>query len=63
VARLVIDNVRYRLKGAADADPAVAALLASIGKGETTGTFRVTGTIELSDYAWLRVQKGEKTGE
>ena len=59
-ARLVVDDVRYRLKAADGADPSVAPLLASIGKGVTRGTFRVTGTIELSDYAWLRVEQAEK---
>jgi predicted esterase len=59
-ARLVIDEVRYRLKAAADADLSVAPLLASIGKGETRGSFRVTGTIELSDYAWLRVETAQQ---
>jgi hypothetical protein len=59
-ARLPIDNVRYRMKPAKDAAPGVADLLAKIGKGEATGEYAVTGTIELSDYAWLVVEKIEK---
>ncbi len=58
-ARLPIDNVRYRLKPAAKADPGVADLLAKIGKGDLIGVYAVTGTIELSDYAWLLVEKIE----
>jgi hypothetical protein len=58
-ARLPIDNIRYRMKPAKDA-PGVAELLAKIGKGEVTGEYTVTGTIELSDYAWLVVEKIEK---
>ncbi|MBN9518312.1 dienelactone hydrolase family protein [bacterium] len=54
-ARLPIDNVRYRLKPAANADAGVADLLARIGRGEATGEYAVTGTVELSDYAWLVV--------
>jgi len=55
--RLPIDNVRYRLKPAKGAVPGVAELLAKIGKGEATGEYAVTGTIELSDYAWLLVEQ------
>jgi poly(3-hydroxybutyrate) depolymerase len=58
-ARLPIDNVRYRLKPAKDAAPGVADLLAKIGKGEVTGEYTVTGTVELSEYAWLLVEKIE----
>ncbi len=58
-ARLPIDNVRYRLKPAKDAAPGVAELLAKIGKGQATGEYTVTGTVELSDYAWLLVEKIE----
>lgn len=58
-ARLPIDGVRYRLKPAAKADPGVAELLARIGKGEVTGEHAVTGTVELSDYAWLVVERIE----
>jgi hypothetical protein len=53
--RLPIDNVRYRLKPAKNAAPGVAELLGKIGKGEATGEYLVTGTIELADYAWLSV--------
>jgi hypothetical protein len=28
-------------------------------KGEVTGEYTVTGTVELSDYAWLVVEKIE----
>jgi poly(3-hydroxybutyrate) depolymerase len=55
-ARLPIGNVRYRLKPAAKADPGVAEMLTKIGKGEVTGEHTVTGTVELSDYAWLLVE-------
>jgi predicted esterase len=58
--RLPIDNVRYRLKAAKGAAPEVAELLAKIGKGDAAGEHTATGTIELSDYAWLVVQKIEK---
>ena len=58
-ARLPVDNIRYRLKPAKDAAPGVAELLAKIGKGEVTGEYTVTGTVELSDYAWLIVEKIE----
>jgi hypothetical protein len=57
--RLPIDNVRYRLKPAKNADKGVAELLAKIGKGEATGEFAVTGTVELTDYAWLLVERIE----
>ena len=56
-ARLPIDDVRYRLKPAKDAAPAVAEVLAKIGKGEATGEYAVTGTVELTDYAWLLVER------
>jgi predicted esterase len=59
-ARLPIDGVRYRMKPAKDAAPGVAELLTKIGKGDVTGEYIVTGTIELSDYAWLVVEKIEK---
>lgn len=55
-AQLPIGDVRYRLKPAKDAAPGVADLLAKIGKGEVTGEYDVTGTVELSDYAWLVVE-------
>jgi predicted peptidase len=58
-ARLPIGNVRYRLKPAEKAAPAVADLLTKIGKGEVTGEYTVTGTVELSDYAWLVVERIE----
>lgn len=58
-ARLPIDDVRYRLKPAKNAAPGVAELLAKIGKGEATGEHIVTGKVELSDYAWLAVEKIE----
>jgi predicted esterase len=58
-ARLPIDNVRYRLKPAEKAAPGVAELLAKIAKGEVTGEYTVTGTVELSDYAWLLVERIE----
>lgn len=58
-ARLPIADVRYRLKPAKDAAPGVADLLARIGKGEVTGEYTVTGRVELSDYAWLVVEKIE----
>jgi hypothetical protein len=58
-AQVPIDDVRYRLKPAKDAAPGVAELLAKIGKGEATGEYTVTGTVELSDYAWLVVEKIE----
>jgi hypothetical protein len=58
-ARLPIDNVRYRLRPAEKAAPGVASLLTKIGKGEATGEFTVTGTVELSDYAWLVVERIE----
>jgi dienelactone hydrolase len=57
VPRIAIDGVRYRLRAAAKAGPAVAALLDKIGKGQITGQCRVTGTIELEDYAWLAVEQ------
>lgn len=57
VARLPIDNVRYRLKPAKDAAPGVAELLVRIGKGEVAGEYTVTGRIELTDYAWLVVEQ------
>jgi poly(3-hydroxybutyrate) depolymerase len=56
-ARLPIDGVRYRLKPAKGAAPGVAELLAKIGKGEATGEYAVTGTVELTDYAWLSVER------
>jgi poly(3-hydroxybutyrate) depolymerase len=56
-ARLPIDNVRYRLRPAKGAAAGVAELLAKIGKGEVTGEYTVTGTVELSDYAWLSVER------
>jgi len=56
-ARLPIDNVRYRLKPAKNAAPAIAELLAKIGNGQATGEYSVTGTIELADYAWLSVEQ------
>jgi predicted esterase len=58
-ARLPIDNVRYRMKPAEKAAPGVAELLAKIGKGEVTGEYTVTGTVALSDYAWLVVERIE----
>jgi predicted esterase len=57
--RLPIDRVRYRLKPAKGTDRAVAELLAKIGKGEATGEYTVTGTVELTDYAWLLVERIE----
>jgi predicted esterase len=57
--RLPIDNVRYRLKPAKGADKNVEDLLAKIGKGEATGEYTVTGTVELTDYAWLLVDRIE----
>jgi dienelactone hydrolase len=54
-AQLAIDGVRYRLRAAKSAAPAVAELLAKIGNGEATGEYAVTGAVELSDYAWLVV--------
>jgi predicted esterase len=57
--RLPIDNVRYRLKAAKSAAPEVANLLTKIGQGEAAGQHTVTGTVELSDYAWLVVEKIE----
>jgi predicted esterase len=56
-ARLPIDNVHYRLKPAKDAAPSVAELLAKIGGGEAAGEYTVTGTVELTDYAWLSVER------
>jgi hypothetical protein len=56
---LPIDNVRYRLKPAKGADKNVEDLLAKIGKGEATGEYTVTGTVELTDYAWLLVDRIE----
>ena len=53
------DNVRYRLNAAKGAAPEVAGLLAKIGKGQAAGEHAVTGTIELSDYAWLLVERIE----
>ncbi len=58
-AQLPVGDVRYRLKPAKDAAPGVADLLAKIGKGEVTGEYTVTGTVELSDYAWLVIEKIE----
>lgn len=55
--RLPIDYVRYRLKPAKGADKGVAELLAKIAKGEATGEFTITGTVELTDYAWLLVER------
>jgi hypothetical protein len=55
--RLPIDNVRYRLKSAKGAAAGVAELLAKIGRGDATGEYTVTGTIELSDYAWISVEQ------
>lgn len=58
-ARLPIDNIRYRLKPTKGADKSVAELLGKIGKGEATGEYTVTGTVELTDYAWLLVERIE----
>ncbi len=46
-------------KPAKGADKSVAELLGRIGQGETTGEFAVSGTIELTDYAWLMVERIE----
>ena len=32
---------------------------AKIGMGEATGEYAVTGTVELTDYAWLLVERIE----
>ena len=58
-ARLPMDNVRSRPKPAAKAGPGVADRPVMIGKGDATGEYTVTGTIELSDYAWLVAEKIE----
>jgi len=58
-ARLLIGNVRYRLKPAASASPSVAEVLAKIGKAEIAEKCQVTGTVELTDYAWLVVERIE----
>ena len=58
-ARLLIDNVRYRLKPAPTANATVGDLLDKISQGEVTENCRVTGVIELSDYAWLTVERIE----
>ena len=47
------------MKPAKGTAPEVADLLAKIGKGEATGEYTVTGTVEVSDYAWLVVKKIE----
>jgi DNA-binding beta-propeller fold protein YncE len=57
--RLPVENVRYRLKPAKEAGKDVAELLAKIGKGEATGEYAVTGTVELTDYAWILVERIE----
>jgi len=33
--------------------------LAKIGGGEATGEYTVTGAVELTDYAWLSVERIE----
>ena len=58
-SRLLIGDVRYRLKPAASASPSVADVLEKIGKGEVAEKCLVTGTIELSDYAWIVVDRIE----
>lgn len=57
VPRLAIDDVRYRLRQSTNAASDVAALLVKLGSGEVKGEFRITGTIELEDRAWLAVEK------
>ncbi|GEM_PF-251916 len=59
VPRIAINELRYRLRPAPNADPSVAAILEKIGKGEITGTCQVTGTVELEDLAWLAVERIE----
>ncbi len=59
VSRVLIENVRYRMKPAKDADQQVADMLAKIAKGEITGTYTVTGVIELTEFAGLTVEKIE----
>jgi predicted peptidase len=58
-ARLDIGGFRYRLRSAPKSDPAVATTLEKIGKGELTGQFQVTGTIEIEDFVWLTVDQIE----
>lgn len=59
VPRLPVDGVRYRLQAAEGAKPAVAALLTRLGKGEVTGTYQITGKVELRDQAWIHVETVE----
>lgn len=56
-ARLEIDGFRYRLRPSPKSDPAIATTLEKIGKGELTGQFQVTGTIEIEDFVWLTVEQ------
>lgn len=56
VPRLVIGDVRYRLKPAAAAPVAVVERLERIAKGEVKGPHRISGQIELDDRAWLLVE-------
>lgn len=58
-SRVSIDNTRYWLRPANDADPKVADTLAKIAKGEATGSFTITGVVELADNPWLNVEKIE----
>jgi predicted esterase len=57
IPRLVIDEVRYSLKPAAQAPAEVATLLAKIAKGEVKGDHTVTGTIQLDERPWILVEK------
>jgi predicted esterase len=55
--RIEIDKIRYSLKPAPNTPPALAETIAKIAKGELTGTYEVTGTVELDKIAWIAVEK------
>lgn len=57
VPRVMISDVAYRMKAAEKAAPAVPELLAKIGKGDVTGEYIVTGTIDLQEQAWILVEE------
>lgn len=57
VPRLVIDNVRYRLRPATEAASDVKERLERIGQGEMKQDQTITGTIQLEGQAWLLVEK------
>ena len=51
-----VDGVRYRLQPTKQANAQVAATLGKIVKGELTGEFQVTGTVQVDDYVWIIVE-------